>query len=148
MRNALFNTMGDITELDVFDPYCGSGAIAFEAISRGAASVQACEKDFGVYTTICESKEALGLGEEFQISKANCVSWLKQTGASFDLVIADPPHNDMSKKQLAALAPSVRKGGLLVICHPYDYKLAKPTGFDDIGSNRYGNARLSYYRKR
>ena len=58
MRGALFNVLGDIEGLTLLDAFSGSGAISFEAISRGARSVQAVEKAVLAYRTICKNIEA------------------------------------------------------------------------------------------
>ena len=52
MRGALFNALGDITRLTVLDGFAGTGACAFEAISRGAVSAVAVEQDTDAFKII------------------------------------------------------------------------------------------------
>ena len=62
-REALFSTLtsefGELTDLNVLDLYAGTGAIALESLSRGAAIVHAVEKDEQAQKSIAANFEAL-----------------------------------------------------------------------------------------
>lgn len=68
-RGAIFNVLGDIAGLSVLDAYSGSGALAIEAVSRGAKSVLAIEVDVEAVKTIARNIENLQLGDRIKCSK-------------------------------------------------------------------------------
>lgn len=78
MRGALFNILGDISGLRVLDAFAGSGALSFEAISRGAAVVVAIERDRRAQQTIVENVDSLGIADEIQVVRANAKAWLRK----------------------------------------------------------------------
>lgn len=148
MRGALFNVLGDISDLTVFDAYGGSGAIAFEAISRGAKKALITEIDPIVAKTITANIKSLGLASDVQLVRVNAAIYSQNYPYEhFDIVICDPPYDDMHPTQIIQLSNSVTKDGLLVI--------SKPTGsadfdFDDlelISKKNYGDGTLVFYRK-
>jgi 16S rRNA (guanine966-N2)-methyltransferase len=55
MRGALFNALGDIDGLSVLDAFAGSGALAFEAVSRGAGHAVAIDVDKSAQRAIAEN---------------------------------------------------------------------------------------------
>src|SRR6185312_1690039 len=75
VRGGLFNALGDIENLTVLDAFAGSGALGFEAISRGAASVLAVEIDKRAQDAISRNIRTLGLAKQMKLVRANCSSW-------------------------------------------------------------------------
>lgn len=94
MRGALFNALGDISGLTVLDAFAGSGAISFEAVSRGAAHSMAIERDRQAQQAIAESIEKLKLNSRIKLVKASANSWLGTSDDLFDIVLVDPPWED------------------------------------------------------
>lgn len=148
MRGALFNVLGDISDLTFFDTYGGSGAIAFEAVSRGAKKALITEIDMAVAKVITDNIKKLGIGEQVQLVRANAASYSKNHPYKlFDIVVCDPPYDDIHPTQIMQLTSNVAQGGLLVI--------SKPTGsadfdFEDlelISKKNYGDGTLVFYRK-
>lgn len=148
MRGALFNVLGDISDLTVFDAYGGSGAIAFEAISRGAQKALITEIDPIVAKTITSNIELLGIKDSVRLIRANAASYSQNhTYEHYDIVVCDPPYDDIHPRQIIQLANNVAKDGLLVI--------SKPTGsadydFDNLellSKKNYGDGTLVFYRK-
>src|SRR3954471_4420017 len=71
MRGALFNVLGDIEGLTFLDAYAGSGALAFEAISRGAKDVVAVDKESAAQKTMSANVKDLKLDKKVKLVKAN-----------------------------------------------------------------------------
>ena len=67
IRTALFNTLGDIKGLTVLDAFSGSGALSFEALSRGAESAVALELDKEAYKVIRANAEKLAVGDRMKL---------------------------------------------------------------------------------
>src|SRR5438445_6894886 len=79
MRGALFNALGDLSGLTVLDAFAGSGALAFEAVSRGAQHVVAIDVDKSAQRTIAKNITALGLADRVKLVRASAGAWLTTT---------------------------------------------------------------------
>ncbi len=110
VREALFSILGD--EVDgarVLDLFAGSGALGFEALSRGAAFVRFIEKESAVTGWIDRNRVGLGI-ENVEIVRGDVVSRLTRARdlATFDLAFLDPPYRmGLAEPAVAAL----RAGG-------------------------------------
>ena len=147
VRGAIFNALGDIEGLSVADLYAGSGALAIEAISRGAANAVAIEADKVAYAAITKNIHDLGLDEVVKSHKMFVHSWLNRTNDRFDIVLADPPYDDLVYKTLDALPKVVKPGGVLVYSLPPSARLVLPESMEKIAEKSYGDATLAFYRK-
>lgn len=147
IRGALFNALGDVSGLTVLDAFAGSGAVGIEALSRGAARVYAVEMDSDAFDVLKANRDLLTNESRLSVHRANVASWLKnQPELQFDVVLADPPYDDVGMKAVDACAASVAPGGLLVLSLPpaehIDFKALRK-----IDEKRYGNAKLIFYKK-
>lgn len=146
IRNALFNALGDISNKSFLDAYGGSGAVAFEAASRGAEPVFAIEKDARVFKTMKHNRDILELEPLVNVSRANISSWLENSDKTFDIIVADPPFDQLSVEHLRKLASALVPGGVLVVSHDSG-NLVGITGLELQSANDFGNARLSFFAK-
>lgn len=147
IRGALFNMLGDITGLTIADLYSGSGAISFEAISRGASSSVAIEADKVAYATIARNIKTLSVDEHVKSHKMFVHSWLNRTNDQFDIVIADPPYDDLQYKTLDKLHEVVKPGGILVYSLPPSARLVLPDTCKKLSEKSYGDGTLVFYQK-
>ena len=113
VRETLFNWLGQRLEgLACLDLFAGSGALGFEALSRGAARVVMVERDRSVAAALRESaKELAASGAE--IVEGDAVRYLEHAKEKFDVVFLDPPFaSDLAARALerlpAHLAPGAR----------------------------------------
>ena len=91
VRETLFNWLGqDLTGRACLDLFAGSGALGFEAASRGAAHVVMVERDRGVIETLRHNRTALG-AMQVEIIAGDALEYLKGANARFDVVFLDPP---------------------------------------------------------
>jgi 16S rRNA (guanine966-N2)-methyltransferase len=94
-REAIFSVLGDrVAGAHVLDLYCGTGALAIEALSRGAASATLVDRDT---RAALGNIENLGLGERVELVRADVARWLgnREGGEEkliFDLVFIDAPY--------------------------------------------------------
>lgn len=150
-RGALFNRLGDLSGAVVLDAYAGSGALAFEAVSRGASRAACVEINRRVYALLVANVAQLGLEARVNCFRANIASWLtRQGGGDYDLVLADPPYGDINPNHINQLADWLPAGGRLVISHPDhwspdDYLPA--SSWDHLGSSRYSQANVGIFLK-
>ena len=148
MRGALFNVLGDISDLTVFDAYGGSGAVAFEAVSRGAKKALITEVDVTVAKVIANNIHKLNIDEQVRLVRVNAASYSKNHPYKlYDIVICDPPYDDIHPTQLVQVATNVAKDGLLVISKPTGSADFDFEGLELISKKNYGDGTLVFYRK-
>lgn len=92
LRETLFNWLqGPITGAHCLDAFAGSGALSFEALSRGAASVTALEAAAPVAAALGANARLLGT-DQLRVERADALAWLARPGdRRFDVVFLDPP---------------------------------------------------------
>ncbi len=110
VRETLFNWLGQ--ELDgwhCLDLFAGSGALGFEAASRGAERVVMIEKSPKVLAALHENHELLHKPAAVEIIRGDALQYLASTKARFDLIFIDPPYKKGWISRLEALLPGVMK---------------------------------------
>jgi len=92
VRETLFNWLqNDVRGARCLDLFAGSGALGFEAASRGAANVVLLELQAAAADQLAANIQLLQ-AESLQLIRANALGWLVQyQGEAFDLVFLDPP---------------------------------------------------------
>lgn len=152
IRGALFNRLGDLSGLTVLDAYAGSGALAFEAVSRGAVRAAAVEISPKIYQLLADNCRRLGLEDRVGCFRANITSWLANNSSEdYDLVLADPPYTDIRSSQIAQLADWLGPGQTLVISYPHHWSPAEALSdkeFDRVSLARYTRANVGIWHKR
>jgi 16S rRNA (guanine966-N2)-methyltransferase len=147
-RGGMFNALGDISELTILDAFAGSGALGFEAISRGAKSVIAVDIDKNAYQAIQESVSDLDLKDKIKAIRANISGWSDNNQDSlFDIVIAAPPYDDLQPKIIEKITSHVKPGGLYILDWPSREDVPDLLGLKQISGHDYGDAKLIFFRK-
>ncbi len=106
VRETLFNWIQFESNNKVFlDLFAGSGALSFEAISRGAKQVVSIEKDFYAFQNL-EKNKSLLKSSNIDIINTDALDFLtKNTTQTFDFILLDPPfHQDILEKALKLLS--------------------------------------------
>ena len=92
IRETLFNWLQfDIINKTTLDPFAGSGALSFEALSRGVKEVYVIEKDRKIYEKLKSNFKLLDRGHFTIINEDAMTHLAKPSRQSFDLVFLDPP---------------------------------------------------------
>lgn len=147
-RGGLFNTLGDISGLAVLDAFAGSGALSFEAISRGAKSVVAIDIDKGAVDTIKQNAKTLGVVDRVKAIRANSSGWSDNNKETkFDLVFIAPPYDDLQPKLAAKLSDHLKEEGVYVLDWPKNEPSLEIDGLRLVKSKSYGDATLIFYKK-
>ena len=113
VRETLFNWLGqDLGGWRCVDAFAGSGALGFEAASRGAVDVQMVERDPALVTALKAVRTQLG-AEAVHVQRGDGVAALAALPAgSVDLVLLDPPFDsDVFERALQAAARAVGANG-------------------------------------
>lgn len=96
VRETLFNWLGqDLTGLSCLDLFAGSGALGFEAASRGASRVVMVEYSPKVFAALDANARLLDADGRLQMVRADAVKFASSyggSGAPFDVVFLDPPY--------------------------------------------------------
>jgi len=149
-REAIFSVLGDrVLGARVLDLYCGTGALAIEALSRGAARATLVDRDT---RAALGNVERLGLAEKVELSRADVSRWLAADpgsgGASaFDLVFVDAPYRlaDRVGQALNTHLPRLLdEGGRAIV----ESGAGRPLRIDSLPrlrQRRYGAADVSFY---
>lgn len=117
VRETLFNWLGqDLTGLKVVDAFAGTGALGFEAASRGATSVLACEQD----PLLCRSLIALRTklaANNIQVIQGDAMAQMSKLAASsVDVVFLDPPFaSSLFLPALKAASRITKLGGFVYL---------------------------------
>lgn len=146
-RGALFNILGDVDGLTFLDAFAGSGALAFEAVSRGAAHALLLENDLAAQKTITRNIRALHVDEHVTLVAAGAGAWLQTSSKTFDVVLCDPPYTDLQPNLIKRLSARVAPGGLLVLSLPGNHQAPAYDGFDMVAQRSYGDMQLVFYRR-
>ena len=117
VRETLFNWLGqDLTGWRCLDAFAGSGALGFEAASRGAAEVLLLERDAELVRSLRASQQRLK-ADALQVEQADALVWMARCAPQcFELVFVDPPFGaGLQPAALAAASPLVAPGGCLYL---------------------------------
>jgi 16S rRNA (guanine966-N2)-methyltransferase len=149
MRGAIFNSLGDIDGMTILDAYAGSGALVFEAISRGAAKALAIDQDKNAETTIRQNINQLGIADRVHVIRANVHGWsVNNPDAQFNIVFCDPPYNEAHATNIQKLVRHVKPFGLLVLSWPGDQEMPDFEGLELLSRSHFNDAQAIYYRRK
>lgn len=154
VREAWFSILGPL-EGQVVDLYAGTGALGFEALSRGAERVLFIEQAPAAQKAILENARSLGVSERVQLlglPVERAGKQLQQAGP-FDLVLTDPPWTSLAscEKTLVRLlqAPLFQPGGRLVLGHPRKQPVLLPeeNGLQCEQTRSWGDSAATFYSR-
>lgn len=152
VRENVFNILQhQVRQARVLDLFSGSGAMAFEAISRGADFAVLVDHDRNANAIEKRNAEKLRMAEQCRILQCDwqqAVRTLQAAGERFDLVFLDPPYamHDMSDV-MAALKPILTENAVILLEHEAKTFPVICDGFDLYDSRRYGIAGVSFFRQ-
>jgi 16S rRNA (guanine966-N2)-methyltransferase len=151
-RETLFALLGDVSDLLVLDLFCGTGALAIEALSRGAAGALLVDRDT---RPALGNVERLGLRERAELVRADVDRWLSgraaQPGATrFDLVFVDAPYRlaDRVGQELNTHLPSLLAEGGRAIVESGARRPLRIDSLEPLRQRRYGAADVSFYAEK
>jgi 16S rRNA (guanine966-N2)-methyltransferase len=137
VRETLFNWLGqDLVGLACLDLFAGSGALGFEAASRGAKRVVMVERDARAYAALEENRAALG-AVKVELVRADALEFVRRAGEAYDVVFLDPPYTVDCWSRLASLLPPLLAPGARVYCESRS-PVAWPEGWSILKAGRAG----------
>jgi len=153
VRKALFDILGDIEGLSFLELCAGSGAVGFEALSRGARELVLVESGRQSLFAIKKNMESLKLESCYIYPKQaeEAITALRKDKRIFDIIFLDPPYYDgLAKKILQMLGAYdiLAPNGFVAIQHfKKDELPEKAGGLELVKESRYGDTMLSLYKK-
>lgn len=150
VRESLFNILAPRIEgAQVLDLFAGTGALAIEALSRGAASAVLIEWDPAAMRVIEKNLAHTRLAGLAQCRRLNLPGELQRLHGRFDIVFADPPY---TFAETETLFRHLQEGGLLapdaLVIFEYHSKMPPPDAVGDLHITRvkaYGQTGLAFY---
>jgi 16S rRNA (guanine966-N2)-methyltransferase len=148
VREAIFSILQhDLARARVLDLFAGSGALAIEAVSRGAATAVLIENNPKAAAVIRGNLDRCGL--DFRLLVMDYITGLKmlaREGAVFDLAFADPPYGLVLPQEMYRVLGEYRlmaAGGFLIMEHA---GREQPEGDRIVTTRRFGDSAITIYR--
>jgi 16S rRNA (guanine966-N2)-methyltransferase len=144
VREALFAMLGPLEGLRVLDLFAGSGALAIEALSRGAATATLVERDARAVEVIRANLAALELSsEQARVVHGPARVAMRDASArgdAYDLVLLDPPYRDAPAlgRELSQALPAVLAPDARVVAES-DRRAPLELGLPVVVERRYGD---------
>jgi len=116
VRETLFNWLGQTLDgRRCLDLFAGSGALGFEAASRGAIEVMMVERKREIYRNLQESVKKLGF-QNIALRNEDGLEFAKQQNRPFDIIFLDPPfQSDYLPKLLPVLVDKLTADGMIYV---------------------------------
>ncbi|ANF54121.1 MULTISPECIES: 16S rRNA (guanine(966)-N(2))-methyltransferase RsmD [Brevundimonas] len=157
-RQAIFNVLEHapwaegLHEARVIDLYAGSGALGFEALSRGAAFCLFVDTDDGARGAIRENMDAYGLFGRCRVHRRSATDLGPRPGSAgeaFTLAFLDPPYaKGLGEQTLARLLEGgwLAPGAIVVFERGSDEPDIDTPGYERLDARDYGAARVLFLR--
>jgi len=150
VREAVFSILGErVRDALVLDLYCGTGALAIEALSRGAERAVLVDRDT---RPALGNVQRLGLGERVELVRADVGRWLGEVSSAafagkFDLVFVDAPYRlaDLVAQDLDTHLPKLLSADGRAVVESGARRPLKITSLEPLRQRRYGAADVTVY---
>ena len=149
VREAIFSALGDLAGARVLDLYCGTGALAIEALSRGAANAVLVDRDT---RPALGNVERLGLRERVELVRSDVARWLAlregTLGAPrFDLAFVDAPYRLAERvgQELDTHLPRLLVEGGRAVVESAARRPLRIESLERLRQRRYGSTDVSFY---
>jgi len=158
-RQAVFNVLEhaawaeSLQDVRVIDLFAGSGALGFEAMSRGAAHALFVEIDDAARGAIRENADTFGVTGSVRVHRRSATDLGERpasTGPAFDLAFLDPPYGKgLGELALAGLLAGdwLKPGALVVLERGSAEPEIETPGYDRLDARDYGAARVLFLRR-
>lgn len=152
VREALFNMlMADIPGARVLDLFAGSGALALESLSRGAAYALVCDTDAMAIKAVERNAQTFGVRERMGIIRGDALSvaqGLAKQGEQFDIIFLDPPYRKGMLAQAIAASQNLLLPGGRIIAESLAAETPQSVpGICLKNTRKYGDSRITIFEK-
>ncbi|HSW62841.1 MAG TPA: 16S rRNA (guanine(966)-N(2))-methyltransferase RsmD [Dissulfurispiraceae bacterium] len=152
VREAIFNILGpQVPGCRFLDLFAGTGAVGFEALSRGAREVDFVDISGSRVRLIDDLAERFGFREHACSVKENAEAYLRNNRTPYDIIFVDPPYASDELTRILSLLDAdtvLAPGGTLIIEHAKKSSLPGKLEQAELKKcYKYGDTMLSLYRK-
>jgi 16S rRNA (guanine(966)-N(2))-methyltransferase RsmD len=148
-RENIFNVLENLVDfegLSALDLFAGTGAVSFEFLSRGCASVTSVEKASTQYNFIRKVAQTLG-DPAMHVVRGDALRFVDTSVTAYDIVFADPPYDlpgfgEIPEKVLRSKL--LRTGSIFIIEHSRNYDFSQLPHF--VEHRAYGSVNFSIFR--
>ena len=154
VRESLFNLLAhggypDIEGARVLDLFAGTGALGFEALSRGAARAVFIDDGAAARGLIRQNIETLGVIGQTKLWRRDATRLGPCRGEPYDLIFADPPYGKgLGERALASARAGgwIAPGATVVLEESADVEVATPADMSMTDDRTYGDTRILIFR--
>ena len=155
LRESLFNILehgyGGVDGLRMIDLFAGTGAMAFEALSRGARFALLVDDGSEARALIRANIEALGLGGVTRVFRRDARKLGDApAGDLFDLAVLDPPYaRGLAEPALATLRDGnwLKPGALVIVEEAASGAFAAPSGYETLEERAFADTVVRFLRR-
>lgn len=150
VKEAIFNILYDVSELEVLDLFAGTGNVGLEALSRHAASCTFVDNGREAISLIFKNIEITGFKERSRVITrpvALAIRQLSKQKKSFDLIFVDPPYEkNLVNPTLQMLSERclLKGDGKIIVEHHPKEAITSPTPFELTDQRKYGQTLISF----
>jgi 16S rRNA (guanine(966)-N(2))-methyltransferase RsmD len=156
VREALFSILGDaVPDRPFVDVFAGTGVVGLEALSRGASSLTAVERDFRLVQSLEDNLARFGLADRGRVARADVYRWGERSEPPAEPVnvFLSPPFADLERRTddllglVAGLQQKLAPGSVLVVQSETDAPLEPLPAAGRWERRRYGRNELLIWVK-
>lgn len=150
VKESMFNLIQDfVPDASVLDLFGGSGALSFEALSRGAKQAVCVDIDKSSIAVIDKNARALGFSN-IQIKNCDAMSYITSAKEKFSLIFLDPPYN---KGIIAPIFAEIiekdilENDGIIVLESDFSDEHGEFSGLSILKQRKYGRSYVTIYQR-
>ncbi len=147
VRKAIFDVLKNFISLEkklVLDLYAGSGGLGFEALSRGAKKCDFVEKRKSCCKILKENIKALNIEGSARIFPIEVKKFISTTLKKYDLILADPPYEELDLDLLKKIASLLKRDGIFVLEYSKRKNLKELNTLKILESKKYGDTMVAF----
>lgn len=149
VKEAIFNLIQSYFPCNiVLDLFSGTGALAFEAISRGARHAVCIDKDIRSLEVVRKNAQALRFHECTEIIHMDAENYLQRTEKKFDVVFLDPPYNNGYISPILSMLVQyhlLSENGIIVLESDKTDEPTEIEGLTVLKQRKYGRTYITIY---
>jgi 16S rRNA (guanine966-N2)-methyltransferase len=150
VRSAIFamlESRGVLKGARVLDAFAGTGALGFEALSRGADFVTFLERNRTAAHVIDVNITTLNVQKQTKLVQSGVGNWTNTVqNDKYDILFADPPYHNPQFSTVSKLVKYLQPDGLLVLSYPERGTLPNLNGVVVVDKRIYGEAAIALFR--
>ncbi len=149
VKEAMFSAVQfEVEGRQVLDLFAGSGQMAVEALSRGAARAVLVDAAKASLAVAEKNLTSTGLRDRAVLVNADFSSYLASCRERFDLVFLDPYRTGLLQRALPLVEQHMNPGGTILCEHPLGEEMPEVVGsFVQYRSHKYGKIQVTLYRR-